>query len=284
MLTNSDLSNKDSINQCINNIEKLISYYHPIEKGTKENIAEPEKYQNKNSVDDNNDIHYKDYYLFYQEENGDIYYIEPFLMEILLAEYGDYNSLPVEIEGDILDKRMVQVTHKLKNENKYLSHLNDDSIIFFVEIDINDIISSSTKEKYVEILFRKEKLRNLLKNEENKYEKFVQKRNEKLFEEEKNNITTDDSKNSLDYIFYPIFTEKEEEKNNNEVEKSKTKSKLYSLFEERERDELKKKKKIRNKNILNKGGKKGKKIKINDNKKVFDYENDDDFSISDSDN
>ena len=71
-------------------------------------------------------------------------------MEILLTEYGDYNSLPVEIEGNILDIEMNQVTPKLKSEYKYLNHLRIGSIIFFVEIDINDLISSSTKKLYNE--------------------------------------------------------------------------------------------------------------------------------------
>ena len=65
------------------------------------------------------DIDYKKYCLFYQEENGDIYYLDPLTMEILLSEYEDYNSLPTEIEGIILDISMNQVTSEFKSKYEY---------------------------------------------------------------------------------------------------------------------------------------------------------------------
>ena len=51
------------------------------------------------------DINYNKYYLFYQEEEGD-FYLHPFIMDILLTEYGDYSNLPVKISGNILDFEM----------------------------------------------------------------------------------------------------------------------------------------------------------------------------------
>ena len=76
-------------------------------------------------------------------------------MDILLSEYGYYNSLPTEIEGNILDISMFQVTGELKSKYKYLNHLRVGSIIYFVEIDIDELISSNTKKKFSEKLYER---------------------------------------------------------------------------------------------------------------------------------
>ena len=184
----SDELRKGSINECINQIDSLISQHKS--DNNSENVSQNSEISSNDNSDEG-DIDYKKYFLFYQEEKGDIYYLHPFIMEILLDEYEDYNSLPVEIEGKILDIEINQVTQKLKSEYKYLNHLRIGSIIYFVEIDINDLISSSTKMKYNEKLYERKRLRNILKNQEKNYEDFVNKKNNLLFEEEKNNSIED---------------------------------------------------------------------------------------------
>ena len=277
----SDELRKGSINECINQIDSLISQ-HKSDNNSENFSQNSEISSNDNS--DEGDIDYKKYFLFYQEEKGDIYYLHPFIMEILLDEYEDYNSLPVEIEGNILDIEINQVTQKLKSEYKYLNHLRIGSIIYFVEIDINDLISSSTKMKYNEKLYERKRLRNILKNQEKNYEAFVNKKNNLLFEEEKNN-SIEDSKKSLESISGPIFFDTDEELGKNKDikkdcnmkkdENFKPKeSKLKLLLNDNEKEEkkelkeeknkeeekeVKNKKKGGNKNKKNKGGKKGKK-------------------------
>ena len=121
-------------------------------------------------------------------------------MEILLYEYGDYNSLPTEIEGKIVDISMTQVTPEFKSNYKYLNHLRLGSVIYFVEIDINDLISSSTEKKFHAQLEERNRMRKLLKNQEKSYELFLIKKNSKISEEEKDlelNSTMGDSKKSL---------------------------------------------------------------------------------------
>ena len=147
-----------------------------------------ENQNNKENMNNLNDeeINYKKYFLFYQEEEGDIYYLHPFIMEILLTEYGDYSNLPVEITGNIIDFEMKQVTPYLKSTYSYLSHLNIGSIIFFVEIDVNPLISASTRKKYSHALNERAKKRRLLSNEEKNYEKFINKKKIKEQEELKN--------------------------------------------------------------------------------------------------
>ena len=140
-----------------------------------------DNFQNNNNIKENDEINYNKYFLFYQEEEGDIYYLDPFIMNILLNEYGDYSNLPVEISGNILDVEMKQVTPYIKSNYPYLSHLNLGSIIFFVEIDITKLISPSTRKKFNHALNERAKKRRLLSNEEKNYEKFI---NQKSIREE----------------------------------------------------------------------------------------------------
>ena len=161
-----------------------------------ENIINNNTITNVNSKNDNNnnniinneeeEINYKKYYLFYQEEEGDIYYLDPFIMDILLTEYGDYSNLPVQIFGNILDVNMKQITQNIKSNYPYLSHLNLGSIIFFVEIDVNPLISPFTRNKFSHALNERAKRRRLLSNEEKNYEKFINKKSLKEKEEMKN--------------------------------------------------------------------------------------------------
>ena len=139
-----------------------------------------------NTLTEDGEINYKKYFLFYQEEEGDIYYLHPFIMDILLTEYGDYSNLPVVISGNILDFEMKQVTPYIKSTYPYLSHLNLGSIIFFVEIDVSKLISGSTRKKFNHALNERAKRRRLLSNEEKNYEKFINKKSIKEEEELKN--------------------------------------------------------------------------------------------------
>ena len=300
----SDELKKSSINQCLNKIDSLISRckyeYKPKEEIKNNEDKFPQTYKKiineENSSEEEEDIKididYKKYCLFYQEEKGDIFYLDPLIMKILLYEYGDYNSLPTEIEGQIIDMSMTQVTPEFKANYKYLNHLRLGSIIYFVEIDINDLISSSTEKKFHAQLEERSRMRKLLKNQEKSYELFLTKKNSKISEEEKElelNSTIGDSKKSLVNNFGTLFfetdeeLEKKEEKIEKENKEVKKENKLALLLlekekedkEEKEKEENKKdldnlKKKIKEKGGKNKKnkkknkkcGKKGKKIDI----------------------
>ncbi len=284
----------NSINECINEIDSLIkkSRYDIKPKEDNKNNEKNRINKNKkiNEFDSDNsdikiDIDYKKYCLFYQEENGDIYYLDPLTMEILLSEYEDYNSLPTEIEGIILDISMNQVTSEFKSKYEYLNHLRIGSIIFFVEIDIDDLISSATKKKFNEKLKERKRMRNLLKNQEKNYELFLTKKNSKLSEEEKDS-TVSDSIKSLEKISGPIFFPNEDELKKNENEEInkkdeieiKKENKLTLLFlEEEKKKEKKMNKKNKKKGGKNKndeiGGNKGKKNNIKE--RVFSSESSD---------
>ena len=311
--TNDELK-KLSINQCINKIDALIDNCKYEKSQMKKVNSDEKKFIKSNSKDINKkfsfnnnddsklDIDYKQYNLFYQEENGDIYYLEPLIMDILLSEYGDYNSLPTEIEGNILDISMFQVTGELKSKYKYLNHLRIGSIIYFVEIDIDDLISSNTKKKFSEKLYERKRMRNLLKNQEKNYELFLTKKNSKISEEEKESDSTFyDSKKSLEKNLCPFIfindeecEKKENDINNetNDINENKKENKLTLLFEEKEKEEKKVKEKgknnLNNKNIKKeKGGKNkknknicGKKGKKSIKDEVFNSETSENFSES----
>jgi hypothetical protein len=219
---------------------------------------------NDNNIKEEEEINYKNYFLFYQEEEGDIYYLDPFIMDILLAEYGDYSNLPVVISGNILEVNMKQITPNIKSNYPYLSHLNLGSIIFFVEIDVNKLISPFTRKKFSHVLNERAKKRRLLSNEEKNYEKFINKKSIKEKEEmqnyfllhNKNNIRNENKGGEINNIKFNYHEEiedgiddikneekKEEKKDNEENEGGKKKENmLKKLFEESAKEEEEKEK------------------------------------------
>ena len=270
-----------SLEQCIEILENIYKENEQEKDYIIENVLLKEKNNNTKNKFDNNEIvinnnkiinannantnniinneeeeiNYKKYYLFYQEEEGDIYYLDPFIMDILLAEYGDYSNLPVEISGNILDVNMKQITQNIKSNYPYLSHLNLGSIIFFVEIDVNQLISPFTRNKFSHALNERAKRRRLLSNEEKNYEKFINKKSMKEKEEMKNYFSKfnkggfkqekkgGEINNNINFNYKEEISDnekedkkeeiKENENDNNEVKKENM---LKKLFEESKKE------------------------------------------------
>jgi len=245
-----------SLEQCIEILENTLKNNDEEKDFIIESLFQKEKNNNKNKFDDNNnniniinnniennnninnvnikneeeEINYKKYYLFYQEEEGDIYYLDPFIMDILLTEYGDYSNLPVEISGNILDVNMKQITSNIKSNYPYLSHLYLGSIVFFVEIDVNKLISPFTRKKFSHALNERAKRRRLLSNEEKNYEKFINKKSIKEKEEMQNYFKYYNKSNILlekkggevgNNIQFNFKEEMEEDKEKNEINEDK---------------------------------------------------------------
>ena len=241
------------------------------------NNKNSESLQNLNNINENEYINYNNYFLFYQEEEGDIYYLHPFIMNILLSEYGDYSNLPVEISGNIIDVEMKQITSSIKSNYPYLSHLNIGSIIFFVEIDINKLISNNTRKKFNHALNERAKRRRLLSNEEKNYEEFIHKKSIREQEElknyysyqnqlkilrdiqnrdnkvdniEKNNVDDNNNINkdlTIDNneIIENNNEENKKEEENKNIKNIKKENMLKKLFEENEKEKEKKEKEER---------------------------------------
>ena len=201
-----DQTRIECINYCIDQLQNLI------EENEKEIDFVPEtKSDRKLSYDEV--IDYSKYYFFYQENYGDIYFLYPYQMNILLFEYGSYENLPIYIGGIILDIEMTQITPFLKSKYHYLSHLRVGSIVFFVEIEFGNLISEKTRKKFINELKERAKYRRLLSNEEKHYEKFIQKKTSKENEEVKNLIQ------SYHQFSYGKEIKEEKKENENEIEK-----------------------------------------------------------------
>ena len=270
-----NINNNNSINpnNKFDNIENEKQKVNQI--NINNNNKNSESFQNLNNINENEDINYNNYFLFYQEEEGDIYYLHPFIMNILLSEYGDYSNLPVEISGNIIDVEMKQITSSIKSNYPYLSHLNIGSIIFFVEIDINKLISNNTRKKFNHALNERAKRRRLLSNEEKNYEEFIHKKSIREQEElknyysyqnqlkilrdiqnrdnkvdniEKNNVDDNNNINkdlTIDNneIIENNNEENKKEEENKNIKNIKKENMLKKLFEENEKEKEKKKKK-----------------------------------------
>ena len=68
---------------------------------------------------------------------------------------------------------MHQMTQYTRNKYKFLNHLKNGSIFFFVEIDMKNNASSYTLKQYP-ILVERAKIRNKIKKEEEHYDMYVQ--------------------------------------------------------------------------------------------------------------
>lgn len=200
------------LNQCLEEIKKVIE---DNEKKEDYNINEYDKEEDNTNNEKKEEhkeneyqIDYKKYFFFYQENYGDIYFLHPLLYEIFLEEYKTEGDLPTEIQGKILDIEMHQITYQFKKMYPFLNHLRVGSLIFFVEIEIGNLVSPQTKKKFATQLKERSKYRRLLSKEEKNYENFIKK---KASKEEKENLinfaASAPKKNTLEDL-------KEEEKEN----------------------------------------------------------------------
>lgn len=198
------------LNQCIEEIKKVIDDNEKEEdyQNINENVKENEKKEEHN--EEEYQINYKKYFFFYQENYGDIYFLHPLLYEIFIEEYKSEGELPTEIHGKILDIEMHQITYQLKKIYPFLSHLRIGSLIFFIEIELGNLISPQTKKKFASQLNERSKYRRLLSKEEKNYEKFIKK---KASEEEKENLMLFATTPKIKYPLEDL-KEEEEEKDN----------------------------------------------------------------------
>jgi hypothetical protein len=150
---------------------------------------------------------------------------------------------------------MKQITQNIKSNYPYLSHLNLGSIIFFVEIDVNQLISPFTRNKFSHALNERAKRRRLLSNEEKNYEKFINKKSMKEKEEMKNYFSkynkggfkldkkSGEINNNINFNYKEEISDNEKEdkkeeskeceNNNNEIKKENM---LKKLFEESKKE------------------------------------------------
>lgn len=214
-----------NLNWCIDEITKALS-----DNEKEENFVSDKKEDNTivNSIvkeEEPYELNLNKFFFFYQESYGDIYFLHPLIYSILLEEYKSEGDLPTEIGGKILDIEMHQITHYFKKSYSFLSHLRIGSLIFFVEIELGNLVSPKTKKKFANELRERAKYRRLLSKEEQNYEKFIKK---KAIKEEKENqiifSASAASKSNLDEL-----TKEEEEFKKEEQEQEKIEPKESML-------------------------------------------------------
>jgi len=196
---------------------------------------------------------------FYQEKNGDIYFLHPLNYMILITEYKSVNYLPTEIKGHILEIEKYVMTPHLKNKWVFLAHLKLGAQFYLVEINLEKYISHSTYEQFQDIIQEREYNREQVKQEEDYYHQTVQKQesihNNSLtrlyqnlkFETEYKNPNEEEEKIEVEEVVENVENNQVEE-----VEKEKTKEKLYYLINggsleiiEKEKKEKEKKEKMK---------------------------------------
>ncbi len=69
---------------------------------------------------------------------------------------------------------MHQVSPYLKNKYPFLNHLKIGSLVFFVEIEMKQIVSNLTMKHFHNILKDRAKIRSSIKKEEEHYDNYVQ--------------------------------------------------------------------------------------------------------------
>ena len=264
-----------AFNECVDNISSLIKEYEIIiEKNKNKLDINSKSFIPKSQKNEINEIDYKKYFLFYQENYGDIYFLHPYLYEILLDEYKKVENLPINIKGNILDIEIHQINRNNKFKYPYFSHLRMGSIIFFVDIDLGDLISNETKKKYNNIFKERAKYRRLLFNEEKKYMNFIKKKqikenNENIVNYNLNykNNEKNIEKNSIEKIL-DIKNEEENKNDDEENEKEETIEKkenlLTKLFISEENDKLEKEKEKEKEKIKEEEEKKNNLFKFNE--------------------
>jgi len=137
----------DSIQQCIEELEHLkvereeyrklkISQKEESKKGSEQQTTSSINIPNQTKSDE------KNYIYFFQEKNGDIYFLHPINYSVLLAEYEDEESIPTEITGKILEIEAFQMSPTFKNKYNNLNHLRDGNLFYLVEIDLKPLVSN----------------------------------------------------------------------------------------------------------------------------------------------
>ena len=246
------------LDNCIETIEEIIKLNdneNDFFIDNKEKEDDLDDYNNKNY-----DFKYNKFYFFYQENNSDIYFLNPKIFEILLFEYEDIEYLPVNLEGKILDIEIYQVNKNLIKKYSFLNHLDVGCIIFFVNIDIEEYISDKTKLKYKNYFETEKKFRKAIEYEEKNYNNYIKENLNKNINKENNyNIDKNDNIYYNEYNFEYNNNEellKQNEKNerikieeskDNNIIINKNENKLDKIFDEIEiltEKKIKKRKKL----------------------------------------
>ncbi|XP_023530957.1 RING finger protein 10 isoform X1 [Cucurbita pepo subsp. pepo] len=115
--------------------------------------------QNSNETRDAKD---KDSYNFYQATDGQHIILHPLNMKCLLQYYGSYGRLPLRISGKILEFETVTQTEATRRRYRYLSHFSLTTSFQLCEIDLTNLLPSSSMIPFMDEIKKREKQRKQL--------------------------------------------------------------------------------------------------------------------------
>ena len=90
-------------------------------------------------------------------------------MKVLLTEFGSYNNLPLEISSKILEIEELNMNEQNRKKYKPIGHLAKASEFKFIEIDLSNIVSYESYEKFEKQIRSREKVRLKKIEQENRY-------------------------------------------------------------------------------------------------------------------
>ncbi|XP_009405452.2 uncharacterized protein LOC103988593 isoform X1 [Musa acuminata AAA Group] len=109
----------------------------------------------------------RDSYTFYQATDGQHLILHPLNMKCLLHHYGSYDLLPPSISGEILELETVTQSEAMRRRYRYLSHFSLTTTFQLCEIDLRDLLPSSSLAPFLDEMKKREKQRHRLARKEN---------------------------------------------------------------------------------------------------------------------
>ncbi|KAJ3000652.1 hypothetical protein HDV02_004337 [Globomyces sp. JEL0801] len=99
-----------------------------------------------------------EWYYFYQASDGQHYYLHPLDIKVLRHEFGTYDSFPIHLTLPVIS---IRESTDIRKRCKYLSHLPLACDINICEIDMSEVVSSTTATHFnAELSNRKSELMN----------------------------------------------------------------------------------------------------------------------------
>eukprot|EP00743_Colponemidia_sp_Colp-15_P009707 GILK01010622.1.p1 GENE.GILK01010622.1~~GILK01010622.1.p1 ORF type:complete len:759 (-),score=146.95 GILK01010622.1:333-2609(-) len=105
-------------------------------------------------------------YSFYQSVDGQLLFLHPLNVRMLMKEYGRYSRFPNTIEGEVIEIEHCQQTDHTRKRFKYLSHLPLAADFLFVELDMTSLVSTDTNKLFADEVRQRRNRRTRRRREE----------------------------------------------------------------------------------------------------------------------
>eukprot|EP00742_Colponemidia_sp_Colp-10_P005225 GILJ01005583.1.p1 GENE.GILJ01005583.1~~GILJ01005583.1.p1 ORF type:complete len:757 (+),score=110.33 GILJ01005583.1:243-2513(+) len=105
-------------------------------------------------------------YSFYQSVDGQLLFLHPLNVRMLMKEYGRYSRFPNTIEGEVIEIEHCQQSDHTRKRFKYLSHLPLAADFLFVELDMSSLVSADTNKLFADEVRQRRNRRTRRRREE----------------------------------------------------------------------------------------------------------------------